>query len=713
MAKVQDVLGWTLCGLLAARAGTAGAGPAGGGDGGSQLEEIVVTAALRPVGQSELPASITVLDAATLHDAGQQHLEDVLALVPNLNWAGDTSRPRYFQIRGIGELQQYQGAPNPSVAFLIDDIDFSGLGTAATLFDVDHVEVLRGPQGTLYGANALAGLIYVQSAAPSDTFGARAELDGGDYGERSYGAAITGPLTEHSAVRLAAQRYQSDGFYHNAYLGRGDVDARDEVTVRGRWRYDPDERLRIDVSILRVQIDNGYDAWSIDNTRTTESDDPSVDVQNSTGISARAAYTFPGAVRLTAIATHADSVIHYGYDGDWGNPILWAPYTYEYTEYQVRHRFTDSLELRLAGTRPHGLSWLAGLYGFELREALGDTSAGFYLDPFDATQNSDSLTIVNSRYRSENGALYGQFDGDLGAGGRWSLGLRGERRDARYDDRTSNLDAPDTSNAFQPTEDMWGGHASLDWTIGQGEHVYALIARGYKAGGFNLSQGLAPGQQTFGPEWDLNFEFGQKGLWADGRLRVDTALFYMQRHAEQLLTSTQSDPDNPDEFVYYTGNARSGYNYGVEQNAAWQVSRSLEFGVSLGWLQTLYRGFIENGAVLPDRALPSAPDWQAAVNATWRPPRGMFARLDVTGMGAFYYDLPPNPTRSSPYGLVNAKLGWSEPRFEVYVWGRNLTNKNYTVRGFYFGDEPPNFPYKLYTQLGEPLNWGVHFMVRY
>jgi iron complex outermembrane receptor protein len=98
--------------------------------GDSQLDEIIVTATLRPLPLAELPGSVSVLSDATLRDAGQQHFEDVLALVPNLNWAGDTSRPRYFQIRGIGELLQYQGAPNPSVGFLIDDIDFSGLCTA-------------------------------------------------------------------------------------------------------------------------------------------------------------------------------------------------------------------------------------------------------------------------------------------------------------------------------------------------------------------------------------------------------------------------------------------------------------------------------------------------------------------------------------------------------------------------------------------------------
>jgi outer membrane receptor protein involved in Fe transport len=88
-------------------------------------------------------------------------------------------------------------------------------------------------------------------------------------------------------------------------------------------------------------------------------------------------------------------------------------------------------------------------------------------------------------------------------------------------------------------------------------------------------------------------------------------------------------------------------------------------------------------------------------------------RLDVTGTGAFYYDLPPNSQRSGPYGLVNAKLGLEGGRASVYFWVRNLLDKDYFVRGFYFGDEPPDFPYKLYTQLGEPRNWGVHVTIRY
>jgi len=678
------------------------------------LEEIIVTAALRPVPATLLPGSATVLTATTLRDAGQQHMEDVLALVPNLNWAGDTSRPRYFQVRGVGELQQYQGAPNPSVGFLIDDIDFSGLGSAATLFDLDHVEVLRGPQGTLYGANALAGLIVVKSAAPADSFGGRAEFDAGDYNERSYGAVLTGPVSAlDSGFRLAAQRYTSDGFYHNAYLGRSDTNNRDELTLRARWRYDPSEQWRVDVTLLRVQIDNGYDAWSIDNTRTTESDHPGVDRQYSTGISAHAAYTGLDAATLTVIATYADTAVDYGFDGDWGNPLLWAPYTYDFTEYQIRHRSTRSLELRVGNSPQHGLSWLVGAYAFELREGLNDTSAGVYADPFDSTQNSTSLSVVSSQYVSRSGALYGQLDGDWGARTRWSLGVRGERRTSRYNDTTTNLDAPTTANDFAPADDLWGAHVSLDTRIADGQHVYALLSRGYKAGGFNLSPGLPPSQLQFAPESAVNFEVGHKARLMDGKLRIDTSLFYMRRHSEQVLTSDQLDPSNPNTFTFYTGNAKSGYNYGLESTLAWAAASRLELGGSLGLLRTLYRGFVQNGVELPDRALPHAPNWQAAVNATWRDPRGPYARLDVTGMGAFYYDLPPNETRSQAYGLVNGKLGWQSRRYEIYVWGRNLLNRDYTVRGFYFGDEPPDFPNKLYTQLGEPRNWGVHVTVQY
>ena len=675
------------------------------------LAEVVVTATLRPAPALEVPASLTVLDAATLQQAGQEHFEDVLGLVPNLNWAGDTSRPRYFQIRGIGELEQYQGAPNPSVGFLIDDIDFSGLGSAATLFDIDQIEVLRGPQATRYGANALAGLIYVTSAQPEDHFESRVEVGAGNYDTQQYGGVITGPVAAlDSQFRIAAEHYSTNGYYTNAYLDRDDTNRRGELTLRGRWRYQPADNLRIDLSLLHVQIDNGYDAWSLNNTRTTESNDPSVDSQHSSGASLRLTYSGLGPATLTVIGTYAQTYVKYGYDGDWGNPILWAPYIYNYTELQYRDRSTQSLEVRLGTNSPHGFDWLVGAYAFRLTESLSDTSAGIYQsNPDDPATASISDTVVTSHYRSQNAALFGELDGDLTSRLRWTFGLRGEQRTANYHDLTTNPGEPNASNNFQPTDNLWGGQASLTYAATDVQSAYVLVSRGYKAGGFNLSQGLLPGQVMFGPESDVNFETGYKANLLDDRLHINTDLFYTLRRSLQLKTSEQLDPNNPDDFIFYTGNADSGRNYGLEAEAQWRATRRVSIGASLGLLQTQYHGFIQNGVLLPDRELANAPHWQGAVNVTYRDPRGAFLRIDGTGMGSYYFDLPPNWTTSHAYGLLNAKIGWEAASWSAYLWGRNLLNKNYAVRGFYFGDVPPNFPNELYIQLGDPRTLGVNF----
>ncbi|HEY3786191.1 MAG TPA: TonB-dependent receptor [Steroidobacteraceae bacterium] len=672
------------------------------------LQEVVITGTLRPTSEQDVPASVSVLDSTTLQQAGEQHFEDVIGLVPNLNWAGDTSRPRFFQIRGIGELDQYQGAPNPSVGFLIDDIDFSGLGTAATLFDIDHIDVLRGPQGTRYGANALGGLIYVQSAAPQFAFGARVQLGVEDFGGRSYGAMLTGPVDEvDSAFRIAAQRYTSNGFYHNAYLDR-DTDDNDELTLRARWRWRPSDQLQVDLTVLNVHIDNGYDAFSIDNSRTTHSDQPGEDVQHSTGLSVRADYSGLGTATLTVIGTYATTRIGYGFDSDWGNPISWAPYTYQFTDTQTRDRDTRSLEFRLASAGAHALDWLVGLYALDLGEDFQDTSPGLYLDPFDATQDSRTLSITTSHYHSRNEAAFGELDGNLGGHWHWSAGLRVERRTADYHDLVTSLDEPDDTHAFSPVDHLWGGDLSLEYRLGGGQRMYLQLARGYKAGGFNLGPGLPPDQILFHPESDVNLELGYKADLAEHRLRIDSDVFYTRRSGLQLQTGEQLVPDDPTTFILYDANAAGGHNYGLESTLTWQALDRLELVASTGLLNTAYHGLTLNGLALPDRELPHAPSWNAAVASILTFGRGYFLRFDTIGKGSFYYDVPAlDPYASSAYVVLNAKAGVQRDRWAANIWMRNVTDRRYTVRGFYFGDVPPDFASQQYVQLGEPRTFGA------
>src|SRR5690606_31979146 len=140
-----------------------------------------------------------------------QHFEETIRQVPNLNLSGEGSRARYFQLRGIGELEQYEGSPNPSVGFIVDDIDFSGLGGIGTLFDIERVEVLRGPQGTRYGSNALGGLIYMRSTEPTAAAESRFEATTGNDGTLAFGAASGGPVGEDWRYRASIHRYGSNG----------------------------------------------------------------------------------------------------------------------------------------------------------------------------------------------------------------------------------------------------------------------------------------------------------------------------------------------------------------------------------------------------------------------------------------------------------------------------------------------------------------------
>ena len=254
-----------------------------------EIEEIVVTADFRERPASDVPASVTVLGAGEIEQLAVQHFEELINVVPNLNWSGDGHRARYLQIRGVGELEQYQGAPNPSVGFLIDDIDFSGIGTIATTFDLQRVEVLRGPQGTRYGANALAGLVYLQSTLPSAERDGRVQLTAGDDDTLAGGLAFGGAVTADESLlfRVSGHHLESNGFRDNSYLGREDTNGRDENTFRGRLRWLPADTLSVDLAALYADVNNGYDAFAIDNSLTMLSDKPGKDAQRSLGASLR------------------------------------------------------------------------------------------------------------------------------------------------------------------------------------------------------------------------------------------------------------------------------------------------------------------------------------------------------------------------------------------------------------------------------------------
>jgi len=676
------------------------------------LDEIVVTASLRSTSVADLAQSVTVLDKDTLQTAGVQHFEDALGLIPDLNWASGTSRPRFFQLRGIGEVEQYQGAPNPSVGFLIDDIDFSGVGMPATLFDTQQIEVFRGPQGTTYGANALAGLISVHTTDPGTEFELHSEITAATYDTRAAGLAVGDGFAGGSAGwRFVAQGYLSDGFRHNAYLDENSTNGFDEGTLRGKLHWQVTDALVADLTLMHVNIDNGYDAWSIYNTYTTYSNQPGRDAQLSNGAALRLSLSMAGVGELRSVTSTANSKITYSFDGDWGNDPFWKATTgyapYDYFQSDNRNRRTLAEDLRLIGAPGNALfgriRWLAGIYALRLTESDQQV---FIWDAYDAgpggTPGAGSSGL-SSQYSATNVALYGSLDADLSARTNLSGGLRVEQRQAHYADSADVLTPfPDETNH------MAGGNLSWQLKSGDNEHLYVTLARGYKGGGFNIGSGILSEQREFGPESLWSIEAGLKFAPSDSTLQVQTDVFYMRRQNMQVYLSEQLQQNNPLNYVFFTQNASNGENYGLEGEVRYRLGSSWQISASGSLLRTRYLNVtgIFSSLDLDGRAQPFAPSYKLSAALEYQHPAGCFARLDASAIGSFYY-YTSDAQASTAYNLENVRVGYKQGAWTASLWVHNLFDARYAQNGFYFGLIPPNFPNQNFLDLGDRRQVGI------
>ncbi len=658
------------------------------------IEEIVVTAEFRDSGVSKLPASVSVVKP---NDRGTvvNHLEEVLARIPNVNFASGASRGRYVQVRGIGERGQFSEPLNSSVGLIVDGVDLSGIGGAATLFDVQQVEVLRGPQGTLYGANALAGLINVVTPDPTREHTASLRLDAGDYGALGIGGVLSGPLSENVGYRVSAQQYEDDGFMDNRFLGRDDTDNHDEATYRGKFVWQGD-RADWALVIGRVDIDNGYDAFSLDNNRNTLSDQPGRDRQTTDYAAISVSADVGESAQLEAALTHAQSETDYGYDEDW-TFTGFDPIGYTSTDRYERDRETTTLEARWLSKPGQGFAdglwdWVFGLYGLE-QDVAFDRSYTFLGGPF------------ASDYDFQRLAVYGEVSRPLGDKWRITLGARAERHSSDYEDSFGV--------SFDPEDNLFGARVRIEREVERGL-VYGGITQGYKAGGFNIDGTLPADLREFDPETLWNIEVGYKVRFLDERLGLNTAIFRMQRDDIQISTSTERPIPGSSavEFIVYTGNAAEGYNQGVEIELDFLATDRLTLFANVGVLDTEYQDYVDNsGRDLDGRDQAHAPNYQFFAGAEFALTERLSARLEVEGKDEFFFSASHN-AESEAYELINASISYEAAQWGVTLWARNLTDEDYFVRGFFFGNDPRDFyTARPFTQLGEPRQVGVSVKV--
>ncbi|MGK0441520.1 MAG: outer membrane receptor protein involved in Fe transport, partial [Pseudohongiellaceae bacterium] len=476
-----------------------------------QIETVIVTADFRDAELLKMPASVSVLSADVIRQRNAQHLEQMLTLAPNVNISSGSSRARFIQIRGIGERSQFAQPIDPSVGLVIDDVDFTGIGAAATMFDVRQVEVLRGPQGIRYGANALAGIVAIQSQQPTENFEGYVDASISEYDTWSLGAAAGGAISDSLLYRVAVQKNTSDGFIENDYLNKDDTNNIDELTSRVKLKWLASEKVTINTSFLFADIDNGYDAFSLDNNRTTLSDEPGHDRQKTRALSIKADVDVSTAINFQTIASYASSDLEYGYDEDWSYVGICSDfpcdgYDYATTDNYKRDRQNGSVELRLLSDEAGRIfndstDWLIGVY-------FSEQSVELDRDYFDWDAFSDANLM--SEYDTKNLALFAELSSSLSEKMTLTYGLRIEDWTAEYSDSNAVvLDNDDT---------LYGGKLVLDYQYADNSMAYASVARGYKAGGVNIDSTLAEINREFDTEFQWAYELGLKNILLDGRL---------------------------------------------------------------------------------------------------------------------------------------------------------------------------------------------------
>ncbi|SFV63027.1 TonB-dependent receptor [hydrothermal vent metagenome] len=658
------------------------------------LDPIVVSSDFRQKKLSKTSTSVTVIGQEEVYDKASLPLIETLASSPNVNFSAGASKAKYIQIRGMGERSQFETPVNPSVGLSVDGIDFSNMTLGAGMFDVKQIEILRGPQGTKFGANAMAGVVNIQSNEPTEETKGHLEATVGNYNTRALGVALGGTLIQDTLEgRIALYKNRSDGYTYNSYLNRDDTQNIDELSFKTQLRWYVSDVHTIDFSYRHINVDNGYDAFTQDNTRTTSSDEPGKDRQKTNAFSLKSTYQINQAMHLVSQLTHSHSNIEYSYDEDWTYEGEYAAGYQAVDQYLRKKRQTD-FDVRVVSDESGRIfsdttDWTFGAYYKDYRSDL-TRNYTYFTSPF------------TSDYHTKNIALYEQFDTHLNDKMTLVSGVRIENWKANYNDSDVN--------ASKRQKTLVGAKIGLDYQKSVNELYYITLSRGYKPGGVNPVNSESNLPKEYRTETLWNLDIGLNSSYLNGILKNRLNFFYGKRKDQQISTSDKKKrADGSTRYSDYISNAKEGTYYGVESVLDYYPNERLHLYMGVGLLKAKFDKYTNpvTGDTKDGRTPAQSPKYQYNIGFDVAFADGWIFKSNVEGRGSYYFS-NTNDQKSHAYALLNSSLEYTNENWSVVFWGRNLTNKEYHVRGFYFANNPDDWTKEeLYTQPGTPRTFGL------
>jgi len=652
------------------------------------LESVTVTAHKRMQQAEDIPDAITVLSDMELEDASVQGMESLSVQVPGLEFYNFGSRRHSLTyMRGIKSLHTGE----PATGYYVDGVNYpKSYMFDFPLFDVERIEILKGPQGTLYGKNTMGGVINIHTRQPDNETEARLGLEYGSENLKEASGAFSTPLVSDTLFfGLSAAAFSTDGYMDNDTPASGE-DGRHAEGGAGRikLKYRPNENLDIHLGLDMQDHEGG--AFPLRRTernmfvkKKVLPEDPayhySHDFEGTAedrfwGTSLIVDYRLAGHT-LSWIAGYRDYRNRESIDTDF-SPFDMTRLDYGQDEESVTQ------EIRLASPESEALEWLAGAYYFQndsdntQENHFRTGMAGQPGNPFGAGTGS---RLLDSRGENEGGALFGQTTLSLPVNLELIAGLRYEHEDATMD-RTSTDDPdsglplqtlfPEASNAF----DALLPKVSLAWHFKRHHMLYTTFSSGQRTGGFNAT--TRTDYMAYDEETSRLYEIGAKLEFPDRKLRLSLAGFYMDIDQEQIA---QFDPATNTPYMV---NAGESHRLGLEAELAWALAPGLNLNSGLSLLEAEYDRYEDPvlGIDYRGNRVFGVPDYTFNMGLSYRRPLwgqwNLMGRADLSCIGSRYFD-DANTAKEDAYQLVNLKLGLEGGGLDVYAWARNLLDRHY------------------------------------
>lgn len=637
-------------------------------DADGALEEIVVTSRFRAENLSEVPDSITAFTVDDIERHRIERINRVASLTPNLRFSDDQEVGiSTLVIRGV---RQNRGTGQPPVSFRIDGVSASNnLLTTQDLFDIESVVVLRGPQGALYGRNAIGGAVLITTRQPTTDPEYNLRLSAAEGQDFTVAASASGPVTDDTLRYRASARLQDrKGQLKNAYLDNEEVDFKEAVSFRGQLLYKPTDRLSIDVKaqFLEQEGGSGYFMPGSEGVLPLPPPDPPIFFGNPTyeiqsnriGVSFVDSREFSAKIdydlgwgTLTSITSYTD--VDSGNDQDLDQTLIEAIDIIVIDESQ-----TFAQELRVVSDTESTLRWVAGAHFFT-QDRFRSLATTFFGAPVPPAAQDLEL---------ENYAAFGHLSYDMSDDLEVTVAFR-------YDVETPKDTTQGRSETFRELQPK----LSLGYNFDENLLGYMTIGKGFRAGGFN---NLAPGS-NFEPGFDkeslISYEAGLKGSAYGGRLRGGLSLFHIDYTDQQYFlfdqTGTQANINVPRSKIF-----------GGELELVAMPSDSLELGLGFGFTDseiTEYEdiaGVLVPASAIEGKNVPGAPVWSLNFGLQYSKPlanaRQLVSRIDYEHRGETYWTLDNVDVQSS-YALTNLSIALESDKWSTRLFANNVFDEEY------------------------------------